>query len=359
MNLNMISSAFQQLVKFYNQAQRYMGLYKDTSLADLTRLTKVEPLVVISRDCMGLDIMPDLMLGTLNYTISDYTQATEILGKVKDIQVIKTLDKLNPNRDSTGMLLMAEVSNESMTPAALSFSLPTETNESRTLTVEARDNSADSTVLAVGKQVNVSIAINTANGEERVVQVPIAFRLIPRYVSSPQVQRIIGYGVDDTGLIARFQRARDGGIAPFMDFIMAQDLIQEKRKAMIQDDSRVLQEIMTRVATNKRYGLLTNNPSLVTLSNIFVITESEQKALESKFGGSMQSAAVRNRMFENVSASTIIVVNRAWNMVYFYQRGFDSPSEISFKELKVGASKAPDLMDQLKSFNLGMPISMA
>lgn len=381
------------MAKAYNTIQRYTGLYTDNSLSDLTKLTKVEPLVIISKECMGMDIMPDLMNGLLNYTIADYSQAAAILGMVTDVRVVRILDKLNPARDKTGLLIMAEATNESYYGAEIKndskrfqFSLPVETMESKVTTEKdsgksPSNASTESTALAVGKLVDITINVTGPGGptngtktikngknsmevpltgnEANTVKMPINFRLIPRFISSPQMLRIIGHGTDDTGLITRFERAVDGGISPFIDFILAQDLIQERRKALISDQTQTMQDIVNRVNTSKRIGVMTNNASLATLSNIFIVTESERDSLESQFGNKLKSASVRERIFQNVAASVLVIVDRQWNTVTFWHRGYDNPSTVSFKELKLSGNKAPDLMDQLKSFNLGMPISMA
>lgn len=359
MNINLVSSTFQTAVRLYNQAQHYMGLYTDRAMSDITRLTKVEPLVIVSKDCFGLDIMPDLQQTILNYVIADYSQAVNILTKVKDIQVIRVLDKLNPSRDATGMLLSTAVTNESMTPAALNFSLPTERKLAVTMEAKGSSPLEEAASLGVGKLVNIDIGFNNELGHEATAKIPVQFRLLPGFVNAAQMVSILGYGTDDTGVIARFQRAVDGGIAPFMDFIMAQDLIDEYRKAAIKDDSRTLQKIMSRVTTNKKFGLLTNNPSLATLSNIFVITEAERKSLESKFGGKITNKAMRDRMFQNVYASLIVVVDREWNTATFWDKGLDSAATLNFKDLKTSSQgKGPDLFEMMKSFNMGMPLSL-
>lgn len=359
MNINLVSSTFQTAVRLYNQAQHYMGLYTDRAMSDITRLTKVEPLVIVSKDCFGLEIMPDVQQTLLNYVIADYLQAVNILTKVKDIQVVRILDKLNPSRDATGMLLSTAITTESMKPQALQYSLPTERR--CVITTEAKGSSPleEAASLGVGKLVNVEIGYNNELGQECTSKIPVQFRLLPGFVNASQMVNILGYGTDDTGMIARFQRAVDGGIAPFMDFIMAQDLIQEYRKAAIKDDTRTLQKIMSRVQTNKKFGLLTNNPSLATVSNIFVITEAEQKTLESKFGGKMTSRAMRDRMFNNVFAAQVVVVNREWNTVTIWDKGLDLPATLSFKDIKTSnQGKGPDLFEMMKSFNMGMPLSL-
>lgn len=353
MNIAMIGTAFSEALKFVNKVFYASAMIGDRSYNDLTRLTKVEPLVILSKECQGLEIMPDLMQGLLKYTISDYSQAMAILGTVQNVEVVRMLDKLNPSRDATSLLL------QSFESRPTTFSLPTEATSTMRVTNESRDGD-DTLSLAVGKEVSMKMKLKSMvknkDGEmtRETVDLPIAFRLIPKFISSAQINRILGYGTDDTGFVARWNRMRDGGISTFVDFIMAQDLIDEARHALIKDDSRVLQTILNRVTTSKKIGMLTNNPSLANISNIFVITETEKMSLEAQFGNKMETASMRNKLFDNVYASLVVVVDRNWNNVQFWHRGYDQPSTVSFKELKLSGAKGADIMEQLKSFNMGI-----
>lgn len=354
LDLSSIGTAFSTALKFINKAFYMSAMVGDRSYNDLTRLTKVEPLVILSKECQGLEIMPDLMQGLLKYTISDYSQALGILGNVQNVEVVRMLDKLNPSRDATSLLLQSFENRPS------TFSLPTEHTSTLRVTNESRDGD-DTLSLAVGKEVSMKMKlrsmVSNKDGEQvrETVDMPIAFRLIPKFISSAQITRILGHGTDDTGFVARWNRMRDGGITTFVDFIMAQDLIDQARHAMIKDDTRTLQTILNRVTTSKKIGMLTNNPSLANISNIFIITESEKISLESQFGGKMETSSVRNRMFDNVYASLIVIIDRNWNNVQFWHRGYDQPSTVSFKELRTGGTKGADIMEQLKSFNMGIP----
>lgn len=347
------SSTVQTLIKGLRTVLLMNKTAGDSALSDLTKLTKVEPLVVISKELMGLEVMPSVLNGLLSFTIADYLQAVDILGKVKDVELIRQLEKLNPDRDAQGslMILTAET-------RANKFSLGTDT---RVATMEAKGPIDEEAVnLAVGKLVDVDFTFNVGpEKEQRTTKLKIAFRLMPRFVSNTSVVKLLGWGTDDTSFGARKERADYGGIRPFIDFILCQDLIEEARKAAFNDDTQILNMIMERVAQNKKYGLITMNPSLVTLSNIFIITEAERIQLEAKFGGKLETKGVRDRVFQNVSASTLVIVDRQYNNVVFWKKGASGSSTFSFKELKNSSNgKGPDIMDMLKGFNMGMPISL-
>ncbi len=364
MNLSNVSSTLRVLSSWYKKFFRFGQVIGENSLSDLTKETQVEPLVIVSKECIGVEAMPDIMQGILTNTIVEYSQAVELYGRIDDIKVREALQRFNPNRDATAGALLASM--ESHSDETMQFSFPTST----TPTLEAQNGNVpqakggkdslkeiqdEARNMSVGKVINVRFL---PTGCQTPVTLPIRFRLLVSYVNSPSITNIIASGTDDTGFWARFERARDGGISPFIDFIMARDLIEEKRKVMFSEDGRTLQKILDRASANKRAALATMNPSLNTLANIFVITETELTSLEAKFGRKITNEGMREAIFRNVYASTLVVIDRRWNQVTFWERGRDVGNTLDFKQLKSqNSSNGTDLMDVFRQFNMGMPIA--
>lgn len=366
MNLVNVSGTLQLLAGWYNKAVKLGRVVGDNSLSDLTSQTKVEPLVTISKDCIGIEAMPSIMQGLLNYTIADYIQAVAIYGKVDDVRVQRALGAFNPNRDGSAGAMLASVSMESLSPLAMKFSLPMGgiptmeakggTPNEKGAKFNTKELQEEAKNMSVGKLVEVEFTPATENA--KAVTMPIQFRLMASYVNSSSMINILTNGTDDTGFWARFERARDGGISGFMDFIMAQDMIEEKRKLMYSDDGKLMQKIAARAAANKRAAIASGVPSLASLSGIFILTKREAQELASRLGRGLDSASTREQIFRQVAASTIVVVDPDWTSVSFWHRGYDTALELDFKQLAAsGGSKGPDLMDMFRQFNMGMPIA--
>lgn len=214
--------------------------------------------------------------------------------------------------------------------------------------------------MSVGKLVEIPFSLGLDDNKREVTTIiPIQFRLMVSFAASSSLVHILGTGTDDTGFWARFERARDGGISPVLDFLAAQDMIEEKRKLLMSDDGRLLQKILSRKEASKRAALAARSPSLATLSNIFIITADDAAQLEYNMGGrKLSDQNARNKIFHNVAASTLIIIDQGWNTVTFYQRGFEQPTTLDFRQLKSQASgKGPDLMDMFRQFNMGLPIA--
>jgi len=88
---------------------------KADSLIDYTRVARVEPIVLIDNDCLYLESLPEVMQSLQSIFSGYYLQAIAISTNVGKVEVMRHLDKLNPNRkpldsalDSAGWLLAQE-----------------------------------------------------------------------------------------------------------------------------------------------------------------------------------------------------------------------------------------------------------
>jgi hypothetical protein len=215
--------------------------------------------------------------------------------------------------------------------------------------------------LSVGKMLHVSINYGTAQtstGESKSIMLPVQVRLMASVIPNLSIERILSSKSEDSSAMERFHAWRSGRISFISDLIFCQDLIDEQKKAVIQDESNTMQEILRRVTNAKQFGLLTKNPSLVSASNLFVISEEIADDVANKLGGKFSNAKVREKAFEATYAMIIAVVSREWERVTFYTRDIAAGADFSVKEIKAaGKGKGPDIMDIFKNINHGMPPS--
>ena len=371
MSLGIIYTTVGSIAKFINLIKNNVtNLYTTKSLADATKMTRVEPLTIVSKDLINLDWAPDVAQSLLSVFSAYYLQAVAILTQINDVEVVRILDKLNPDRDDTGFLLHEEklARNHQDLGGFLSmesqrFSLPT---GKQRFALESSDNVStinELSNLSVGKLLNVEINFNkslqsTKESAVSTVKIPINVRLMASSIPNNSIVRLLAYKTEDESMVERFHAWRSGRIEFFRDFIFTQDLIDEKKKAIIQDDTNTLQEIIRRVNNSKKYGLLTKNPSLVSASNLFIISEEVARELEGRLGGKLSNPRVREKAFDNTYAMIIAVVDREWERVTFYTRGVAQGTELSKRELQnANKGKGPDIGDILKSLVMGQPPS--
>lgn len=369
MDLGVINTTLTAVASVINKAKdNFFNYYTTKSLTEATKLTRVEPLTIISRDLINLEYMPDVTQTLLSIFSGYYLQAVSMLTQVNDVEVVRILDKLNPDRDETGFLLTERYSpaNESLRNLVLEnykYSLPT--HSSLALEGPSEDNTKylnEISSLSAGKLLNVEICYNKSTGvseddkKASTVVIPVSVRLMASVIPNSTIAHMLAFKTEDNSAVERFHAWRSGRIGFFKDLIFCQDLIDEYKKAMIGDDNGTMLEIMRRVNNSKKYGLLSKNPSLVSASNLFVMSEEVAREVESKLGGKLTNPNIRKKAFENTYAMIIAVVDREWERVNFYSRGINAYSDFSIKEVKAAnKGKGPDIAEILKSFNMGTP----
>lgn len=370
--------------------------YKTKSLIDVAQIGNVEPLTVISEDCLNLEYMPDVLQSVLSIFTGYYLRAAALSSSIGGVKVVRALDRLNPDRKFNELMIGTESLDSAHTLSIESYKyrLPTTSNlpaisaeKSRTVRSAARlslatefldevskahvsdrldEDNIESGVntdksfvsktavevsnLAVGKLINVDINV----GDDKTVSVPISIRLATSRMKTDSILHILVLKKDDNTLVERYHAWRSGRIGLIKDLIFCQDLIDEHKKALMHDELGVYSEIVRRVNASKKYGILSNNPSLVSASNIFIISEAVAKELEIKIGGKLSNLRIRERVFENTYAMIIAVVDREWERVTFYHRGISQSTDVAVKDLK-GASKdkGQDITDFMKAYSLG------
>lgn len=362
-----VISTIADVVKGASHARSY---YKDRSLTDIAQVTRVEPITVITKDLMSVEYLPDVLNTVVNVFAGYYLQAVSLLANIDNVKVLRVLDKLNPDRSVETALLTVE-SHRFQLQEAYKYRLPRLSLE-ESMEVKLDRNVFSKAVideasnLAVGKLINVTIRVSgTARDDKgniitdnkgkavedtRAVTVPVSIRLAPALLPVDSVVHLLTLKKDDISFSERWHQWRAGRISFIKDLIFCQDLLNAHRKALMQDESGVYQEIVRRNAQAKRLGLLTANPSLASASSIFVISEEAAKRVEYELGGSLDNPRIRDKTFENTFSMILVVVDRAMEFVTFYYRNVGASAEVSVKGLKsLNKRNGVDIADVMKA----------
>lgn len=389
MSILVVDTALQLVARFLNNVKSITNYYSDTSLADVGKLTNVQPLCVFSRDCSGLEYANDISQSLLNLFCSYYLQAINILTRVDSAEIVRVLDRLNPDRDETGFLLTDSLSTESVQRMRLAtedfkIGLPTRRMAGRlALEVNARnfhdenyDTGKNGNVnervlqeaanLSVGKLLRVNLAyaaagdqtadiINPGEKDKRLT-LDINVRLLASFIPNESISHILVSKKEDMSMSDRWMGYRSGRLSFIQDLIFCQDVIDEYKRAMATDNTGTMQEIVRRVNNAKKFGLLTKNPSLVAASTLFVISEEIARGMEAELGGKLSNPSIRKKAFDATYAMIICVVNRDYQTVTFYTRNVTQPTEVRVSALKqANKGGGPDIMEVMKNFNMGLP----
>lgn len=330
------------------------------SLIEYTKTARAEPTTMVEKTLIHLPYTTDIMHALTSIFSGYYLQAIAISANVGQVDVIKLLDKVNPNRspvENTGMFLGSSISQESYNyqlprpgqPVGLeAFGLEA-TGKGATLgrdTVKAAQEIAN---LSVGKLLEVNIE---SDGHKAII--PVAVRLIVTSVDTETAVNILSAGSKDRSMRERYHGWRAGQLSTWRDMVMCQDLIDEHRRTLLKDKSGIYKQSIDKSRRNKLSGIISLNPSVATASNISVISEETARRVEAAVGGKLKDFRTREKIFKETYMMLMVVVDTAWESVTIYHRSIEMPTELHVKEIKMAnKSGSTDVSEILKAYQLG------
>lgn len=346
-----------------------------SSLADLSKPARVEPICMIDSALNGQPYMPDIMRTALSIFTGYYLQGAAMLMNVGRVETLRVLDSLNPTRsgvssdDIRNVVWGTEHYRDGL-PALEHFNVPAE-RSNIVATLEAYDDGDksggkstpvrqgvdensikrlyESENLAVGKLINIEFR----DGDQSA-KIPVMIRLVPATVPSKVLTHIFTGVVKNTGLKERWQLYRAGQLRFGRDLILNMDLIDEHRRVLVNDTTNVYMTINDRRRTNAMKAMATGTLSLADASNIAVISSATAKAMGDELYGKLSDVNLRKKVFDATYLILLIVVDDKWKRVTIYHRGLDQATELSVDDCKSSEKgKGPDIAQILAAYQLG------
>jgi len=353
-------SVLSTVMDTYAKAQAVGSHLKTSSLVSATSVARVEPIVIVDKDCLFLEYLPDILQSTQSIFVGYWLQALSLITNVGDVNVGRVLDKLNPNRkvDTSGFLntiVNAGIGKESLTYASesLKYKLPTVALEAKDDKKDGElakvDNVADLTNLSIGKIINVTIK---NNGQEAVI--PISFRLMVNTLPPASCVQLLSQGSVDLSFSERWFKWRAGRISFIKDLVFCQDLIREQKRTLMTDKDGVYSEIAKRAKNSKLASFFSKNPSLAEASNIVVISEETAMQLRVKHNLNLDNFKDRQKIFDKTYAMILVVIDRNYERVNMYHYGISTSTSVGLRDIKVAnKGSGPNIMEVLAAFKGG------
>lgn len=355
-----------------------------TDLIKFTAPSRVEPICLIDSDVIHHEALPDVMQSLQSIFSGYYLQAMALSTTVGKIDVIKQLDKLNPQRNASANVggvadgalnwVMSAESYKHGLPKPGKNKLAMEASGGQrkddiivTLTNDKEAKSSthvgdkDTLVtikelsnLSVGKLLNVEIT----DGSHKAT-IPIAIRLMATSIPTSSVVHILSLGNKDVTFSERYHGWRSGRLEFWRDIVMCQDLIDAHKKNLLADKTGVYNEILKRRKNNGISAIASGTPSLATASNLLVCSKETIRTLEGEVGQEFKNFKTREKLFAESYLMIIAVIDKDWDRVTFYHRGINLPTEVSLRDLRVSnKSSGPDVGEILKAYQLGSSPSL-
>lgn len=333
------------------------------ALSDLSRPARIEPMMLVEQSLQNQPYMEDVSKLALSVFTGYYMQAVSMLMNVGRIDTLKVFDTLNPERSLAPSIKDYVWSQEAYADGLPDMSAFAQRQEQGLLaSLEAFDPGAaeqgaavvddmtkklyEAENLAVGKLINVELK----DGDEKV-KLPVIIRLLPAAMNGRSLTHIFTAGGRDSWG-ERFELARAGLIRPIKDLFFGIDMLDEHRRALMNDTSGAYTKILDRRRENARKAILSGKVSAADASNIAVISAETAKEIGRGLYGDLKNKAVRDKVFDNSYLLLLLVVNEKWEKVTVYHRGLDVSTEYTFKEIK-GAEKGKgqDITEIFKFLN--------
>ena len=356
-------SVLSTVMDTYAKAQAVGSHLKTSSLVSATSVARVEPIVIVDKDCLFLEYLPDILQSTQSIFVGYWLQALSLITNVGDVNVGRVLDKLNPNRkvDTSGFLetiVKAGIGKENYTYASesMKYKLPTiameakgDKDDNKGGALAKVDNIADLTNLSIGKIINVTIK---NNGQEAVI--PISFRLMVNTLPPASCVQLLSQGSVDLSFSERWFKWRAGRISFIKDLVFCQDLIREQKRTLMTDKDGVYSEIAKRAKNSKLASFFSKNPSLAEASNIVVISEETAMQLRVKHNLNLDNFKDRQKIFDKTYAMILVVIDRNYERVNMYHYGISASTSVGLRDIKIAnKGSGPNIMEVLAAFKGG------
>ena len=355
-------SVLSTVMDTYAKTQAIGSHLKTSSLVSATSVARVEPIVIVDKDCLFLEYLPDILQSTQSIFVGYWLQALSLITNVGDVNVGRVLDKLNPNRkvDTNGFLntiVSAGIGKESLTYASesMKYKLPTIAMEAKgdksgkDGAIAKVDNVAELANLSIGKLINVTIK---NNGQEAVI--PISFRLMVNTLPPASCVQLLSQGSVDLSFSERWFKWRAGRISFIKDLVFCQDLIREQKRTLMTDKDGVYSEIAKRAKNSKLASFFSKNPSLAEASNIVVISEETAMQLRVKHNLNLDNFKDRQKIFDKTYAMILVVIDRNYERVNMYHYGISTSTSVGLRDIKVAnKGSGPNIMEVLAAFKGG------
>lgn len=391
-----------------DQVRNVVTTYKGTvgdgmSLADITKIARVEPITLISSTLNGTKELYDVLHGILNIYTGYHLQAVQLLStQLYDARILKILDKTNPDRDLKTFLAAGQVAFESdqtfvsevsvaqavktLALESCKYKLPTlvkktiatestqlnnfgyenEFSDNEDMNPHTKLNagiqqieSFDKLGLTVGKVISVDFTtsggstVSSERGKKPTnsISVPVVVKLDTMIIPGETIAHLSTADASEITMSSRMQDVMSGKITFIKDYLLCSDLIKQQKRAMIKDSTGLYSQLLKRVNNSKLYSVLSGNISLAGISAIYVMSEEEEAYIQRKVGGKLTNQKTREMVFNNTSAMMIAVIDRPWERCTIYVRDIDGFSQAPLSTFKRMSDKGNDnIADILKAF---------
>ena len=405
----LIDDAGALLTKVVTHAPDFFREMKSESLIEAGRPARVDFVTLVEDGLSTLPYIGSVTQSALSLMSAYYLAAANLVIPIPGVDVVRTLDKLNTNRDPVESALggastvfkfvgtenfelglpspelgieaygdamtknyekgstdksvskiygdgASDIShNETITNHTTNFNM---TGGGSSRTQPSGSGMGKDTVTSIKDLANMSVGkqfelVFERDGNRKGVLVNI--RLACTSTDAESYKTILATGSPLRTFGERLRRAKAGELEYFKDLLLCNDLMEEAMKTRINDRSGFYAHMMRKRSKNWLSGLLSLNPGVNNASAVLIFSSDTAKRAELELGGSLDDFKIRQRVFKSVAAALMIVVDREWEVVTFYHRSLDTYNTVAVRDLERAAKKGDNIEDMLRAYSKFVP----
>lgn len=156
----------------------------------------------------------------------------------------------------------------------------------------------------------------------------------------------------DQSSATRWRKFKVGELTLWKDLVMAQDRIDDYRRAVMADKSGYFRKAHSRVNRGIIANLLTSRPSIGDATSVCIITKDTQREVESKMNGRFTDFATRQQMFEGGLMMLLFVIDPDMETLTIYTRDIEDYGVYTMSDIKAAgpSSGNTDLSEIMRSY---------
>ena len=339
------------------------------SLFQYTKRSTINSRVYIERSLANEEILSPLMLNIMNLytglilTATDMNRYISGSKKIRDAMSVVATEGFDvpesiPQEKMEAYFLgsstlSAEAKKHIVPSMRVDDSGPHNPSGANILDPEPKNTNLPSGRIIEVKFGNVGKDIN-----EGTFAVNLFLQLLPQYIPSDVASQFIGLNFTPS-VKQRWMQVSAGEISMVRDLLLGQDIRKKRLKALKNDKSGALSDMLDRQANalaNSWLKLAFVTPERQNIANTILIFEKNtfDRAC-SNAGLRFKDYNSRQRFFDKTFAMMLCVVDPMYNKIEMYYHGLPAMSTFTFEQMKRNAkTESVDLLSVMKTYAQGM-----
>lgn len=323
--------------------------YKNMSLTQYLRKSIIASRIFIQNRVAGDPCMEDLLITLQNIYCSFIMQASQLGAFVDNNRTVKNLMETVGTEKYLSFEQLVDINLPITSPTIQPIMAMPEA-----ASVQSADLNKNYSGLSFssGRIIEVKFG-NLGSDGKGSFTINMHVQMMPIIIPNEVAEQFIANNFTPS-FVQRYLQYSVGEIKFIRDVVLQQDLIDKRRKAIMNDTTGVLREMESRKSnaiSNFFKQLRSNNKRHNIANTVLIYDKSAFAHYASKNGLRWDNVDTRQQFFEKTASVMVALVDPSYGMVEIYFNGISGKGEYTIKQLKASSKNDKyDLKDIINSF---------